>query len=146
MKHCKTEWQKEINFYSISTSVGSTKQIRLGQTNGGFYPSPLTLGKFQLLPKFTRRKNKWSSLTHVTNLQTNCCLNELSCYLGSVLICIDNGILPFRKKDLFYCVIWYTFRVLTCLKFLNRTYCFSPDSFTNNPGLSPLLLLKGLQI
>lgn len=48
---------------------------------------------------------------HATNPQINCCLNQLYCYFGSVLICIHNGILSFRKIDFLYYVTLYTFRV-----------------------------------
>lgn len=83
-----------------------------------FTQSPLTLGTIPAVAAEVHQKGKKkkkkrnevrSSPQHVTNPQINCCFNELCCYLGSVLIYIDNGILWSRK--IYLPVTLYIFRV-----------------------------------
>lgn len=77
-----------------------------------FNQLPLTLGTPAVATEVHQKEKKKrkqkrnevrSSPQHVTNLQINCYFNEPCCYLGSVLIYIDNDILWSKKKDLSYC-------------------------------------------
>ena len=116
-----------------------------------FTQSPLTLGTIPAVAAEVHQKEEKklrSSPKHVTNPQINCYLNELCCYLGSVLIYIGNHILCCGKKDFFYYVTLYAFRVkyLPRVSELNLWLFYMSVSLIIQVYLRSLLLHKSLRI